>query len=1104
VISSQPQPFLLIPPQTVTLTVAASHPGSVTYQWRRGGVNLMDDGRISGTTTPTLTISNTVAADAGTYDVVVTASCGKTTTSNAAIVTNCVPPTIANQPAGLTLCAGGGGVLVVSASGSSVLSYQWRKDGNNIPDAVDAAYVLSAAATDDAGTYDCVVTNPCGTTITQAVVVVVNPPPTFSIQPMSVAACLGSVATFTAEADGGTAALTYQWRKNGENIAGANGASYSITPVTAADAGSYDCEVTTICGSAISQSGVLLVNDPPSITTSPVGASRCPGESVELSVAATGLEPRTYQWRRNSENIEGATSPTLSLNNLTLGQAGDYDCVVSNACGSVTSTAATLVINTPVAVTGPPAPLTRCVNTSASFIVVATGSPPPTYQWRKDGMNIAGANAAIFTIPSIAGSDAGSYDCIVANVCGSVTTTAATLTVTTPPVITGNPVAQSPCEGTSATFQISATGTPPLTYVWRRNGTPIANSNSATLVINSVASGDVGNYDCVVTNSCGSSTSTSASLTIGSSPSIGMQPVSQTVGVGTNASMTVQAAGAEPLLYQWRRNGVVMAVGPTIPSVTSPTLSFLPVTIADDGLYDCVIANPCGTVVTTPAALTVSCSGAAVGLDCNGNGLCDTLELAGLRDIIAPNPATADRFGWHVSLDGNRLLVGARTADTASGSDAGAAYLYRLNAGVWSLEHVFTAADGESGAEFGNNVALQGDWAFVAARFATVSGQAAAGAVYVYRNNGSTWSLFQKIVEPTPVFAAWFGHGVDVNQDRAIIGSMRGNGLQARTGVSYVYRFNGLNWSRESTLTAPDGAFGDGFGISVAIDDPYAVVGAPYNVEGGVNSGAAYVFFRSPSGWVFQSKVRPSIPQNSQTFGELVAIAGDIVAVNAPRENVNAVTWAGAVHTYRRTDTRWSHQRRLIAPIPQANELFGYYLAMKGDVMAVGGFLREVAGFAGAGSVDVFRRRGNFWTRADRIESPKPETDSRFGYSLSISGNRLAVGAPGGTAGVVPSAGWVRTFDLGVLDCDNDGSPDVCELAFGTAVDADGNGIPDDCQLEQCRPDFNDSGVLSVQDIFDFLADYFAGNLTADFNDSGTLSVQDIFDFLASYFAGCA
>jgi hypothetical protein len=156
------------------------------------------------------------------------------------------------------------------------------------------------------------------------------------------------------------------------------------------------------------------------------------GAAASFTVVASGTATLSYQWRKGGTAISGATATTYTIPATTASDAGSYDVVVSNSAGSVTSSAATLTIS---GIAGSPAITTQPVSQSAaagssvSYTVVATGNSL-SYQWRKDGIAIAGATASTYTISSVAATDAASYDVIVSNSVASVTSSVATLTVT--------------------------------------------------------------------------------------------------------------------------------------------------------------------------------------------------------------------------------------------------------------------------------------------------------------------------------------------------------------------------------------------------------------------------------------------------------------------------------------------------------------------------------------------------------------------------------------------------------------------------------------------------------------------------------------------------
>lgn len=428
-----------------------------------------------------------------------------------------VPPSITSQPGNLTVNQGQSASFTVSASGTSPLSYQWRKNGAALgTGAGTSVFTIAAAQPADAGNYDVVVSNSAGTATSSAALLVVQVPPSISAQPVAQTVNQGQAVTFNVIASG-MPAPTYQWRQNGAVLSGATASSYSIPAAMPANAGSYDVVVSNPAGSVTSAVASLIVNVPPLITTPPAALTVNLGASASFSVSATGTSPLTYQWRKDGTNIGGATAPAFGISATALADAGSYDVVVSNVAGSVTSPAAVLVVNAPPTITSQPASLTVVVGQPASFSVTATGTAPLTYQWKKDGVAISGALSSVYSIAAAGIGNAGSYTVVVANAAGSVTSNAATLTVNpsgTAPTITSQPVNLTVAAGHSASFSVIATGTAPLTYQWRKNGVSIGGATSSIYSISSTVAGDAGSYSVVVSNSFGTVTSNAATLTV--------------------------------------------------------------------------------------------------------------------------------------------------------------------------------------------------------------------------------------------------------------------------------------------------------------------------------------------------------------------------------------------------------------------------------------------------------------------------------------------------------------------------------------------------------------------------------------------------------------
>jgi hypothetical protein len=176
--------------------------------------------------------------------------------------------------------------------------------------------------------------------------VYVPPPPSgpsITTQPQNQTVVQGDTASFNVIV-AGTAPLSYQWRFNGSNIAGATLSTYSRNAALPADAGLYSVIVTNSVNSILSSNASLVVNVPPNISAQPQTVSTNAGADVTFSVTATGTAPLNYQWRFNTTNILGATGTSYTRTNVQAADAGAYSVIVSNVAASVTSDDAMLTI----------------------------------------------------------------------------------------------------------------------------------------------------------------------------------------------------------------------------------------------------------------------------------------------------------------------------------------------------------------------------------------------------------------------------------------------------------------------------------------------------------------------------------------------------------------------------------------------------------------------------------------------------------------------------------------------------------------------------------------------------------------------------------------
>jgi hypothetical protein len=247
----------------------------------------------------------------------------------------------------------------------------------------------------------------------------------------------------------------------------------------------------------------------PVITSQPLSQTVIAFQPATFVITASGTGPLRYQWRQNGLSLVGQTNATLTLANVQPQDYGAYDVIVLNAAGTAISSNATLSILVPPTITSQPRSQTILAGETATFTVVAVGTGPLTYQWRRNESEIPGATGTSLIFANAASADSGEIRVRVTDSIGFRDSTVAILTVLERPVITQQPTPayQDVLQGGRLTIMTGATGTPPLSYRWRRNNVTIINQTNAILRITNASSANAGTYLVIVTNLAGSVTS---------------------------------------------------------------------------------------------------------------------------------------------------------------------------------------------------------------------------------------------------------------------------------------------------------------------------------------------------------------------------------------------------------------------------------------------------------------------------------------------------------------------------------------------------------------------------------------------------------------------
>ncbi len=237
------------------------------------------------------------------------------------------------QPQNAEVCLNATAVFEVVASGVD-LSYQWYLDGIEIPDASEDTLVVEPVTPEVIGTYSVRVSGRCPTVSSDGAGLAILDPPAILGHPESLSVCLGDSAVFSASA-AGVEPLSYQWRFNNVDMAGATAPVFTIAEVQAEDVGAYRCRVTDGCGRAAFTDSAGLGTRDAVFTLQPSGGEVCSGGTIFLLVSATGTP--TYQWFHDDEPIAGATGTVLIVSNVSASDAGVYHAVATNDCNAVAS-----------------------------------------------------------------------------------------------------------------------------------------------------------------------------------------------------------------------------------------------------------------------------------------------------------------------------------------------------------------------------------------------------------------------------------------------------------------------------------------------------------------------------------------------------------------------------------------------------------------------------------------------------------------------------------------------------------------------------------------------------------------------------------------------
>jgi hypothetical protein len=342
--------------------------------------------------------------------------------------------------------------------------------------------------------------------------------PQITSQPQGQTTLPGSNVVFSVGASG-TGPLNYQWRFNQKPIDTATTPTLSLPDIDVPNGGTYDVVVWNAAGFVLSDPAQLAVNVPPRIIGHPQSQSVPTNTTVTFTVLAQGTGAIRYQWQFNGSNIQNATNASLVVPNAQLEQEGEYRVLVTDDITTVPSAVARLTVQVRPVILEHPVGSTNVVGSSVTFTVRASGSIPMAFQWRGPAgvlaWQVLNTTNSSFTLNNLRTNDSGDYRVVVTNSSRAVVlSSAATLRVVAPPVITAQPTGRTVLEGTNVTLNIGLGGSAPFIYQWYRNGSPVVNATNGSLTITNIQTDGGDSYHVTAANFAGSVTSQVAELTV--------------------------------------------------------------------------------------------------------------------------------------------------------------------------------------------------------------------------------------------------------------------------------------------------------------------------------------------------------------------------------------------------------------------------------------------------------------------------------------------------------------------------------------------------------------------------------------------------------------
>ena len=381
-----------------------------------------------------------------------------------------------------------------------------------------------------------------------------------------------------------------------------------------------------------------------------------------------------------------------------------------------------------------------------------------------------------------------------------------------------------------------------------------------------------------------------------------------------------------------------------------------------------------------------------------------SLSITSVTRLGPSDPGGADIFGSNVAIQGNVAVVGAADADDFQG----AAYVFERVKGVWVERAKLVASDRTlfSFSEFGENTKISGKTIAIGAP----GDQDGTGAVYIFQQTGDVWTQQAKLTANDGTVGSFFADSIALSNDLLVSGADLAPVGADDAGAAYLFRRSGTTWTQEAKLIASNPTNGAGFGSGTAIDNKDSVV---IGAAAAASSGLVYFFKRVNGAWLEQSQLAPSSPEPGQAFGINIDASGNFLVVGAYGAVGIDGFPTGAAYVYRRTGAAWKEEARLV-PAETQVRFFGVRVGISGATIVAGAPFTDTFENLEGGSAWVFQLSGKTWEMQAKLQAPDATPRDNFGGYVAIDGTTILIGAElaDSSPTVADDEGAAYVFDL--------------------------------------------------------------------------------------------